>query len=323
MNLTVLSTGGTIASTSGEDGATPSKSGEEIVDAVPQIQEHATVTVEQVAQTPSYQMDTETLESIGDRVRELEETATEGIIITHGTDTLEETAYYLDIAVTPSIPVLVTGAQRRPDEVSPDGPANLLTAVRAIDEFTARSCGGVFVAINEEIHAARYATKVHTSKLEAFASPDAGPVAILNRNAINVKRKPESETPTLPTQSLDADVYQVKSGSTVGDGMITAAVDQGADGIVIEGTGLGNVTEAIGRVVQEAPDSIPIVITTRCASGEVDPVYGDTGGGETLRQHGAIFAGNLPTQKARLTLILARSAYDEREEIREVFKEFA
>ncbi|NIC00896.1 asparaginase [Halobacterium sp. R2-5] len=323
MEIVVLSTGGTIASTSGEDGATPAKSGEQLVSAVPEVTGYANVTVKQVERTLSFEMDVTTLESIAERVADLDDDPeVDAVVLTHGTDTLEETAFYLDAAVAPGTPVFLTGAQRRPDELSPDGPANLRTAFRAAREFADRDCGGVFVAFNEEIHAARYVTKAHTSKLEAFGSPGAGPVGTVERDTVRVIREPTSETPTVPARSLAADVYVVQSGTAVSADLLDAALQRDADGVVIEGTGLGNVTASLGDTIADATEHVPVVVTSRCFDGSVAPVYGGDGGGETLRRHGAIFASNLPAHKARLALQLALSAYDDHGEIRELFAAF-
>lgn len=320
MDITVLSTGGTIASTATDDGATPTKRGQELVGAVPELDEYADIDVEEVAQIPSFEMDTETLERIGRRVRELDaDRSVDAVVITHGTDTMEETAYYLDTALHPETPIFLTGAQRRPDERSPDGPSNLLTAVRAATAFHERDSAGVFVAFNEEVHAARRATKVHTSKLEAFTSVGAGPVATVSHDDVIIYRTPQSETDRIPTTELNADVYTVTSGSGVTGDLAEAALDRGAEGLVVEGTGLGNATEGIGTAVRESTRSgVPVVVASRCLEGETAPVYGGGGGGETLREYGAVFAGDLPAQKARLKLQLALTAYDDAEKVEQV-----
>lgn len=321
MQVTVLSTGGTIASTADDDGATPTKQGDELVTAVPELTDYADVEVEQIAQIPSFEMDTETLELIGNRVDKFDEDpSVDGIVITHGTDTMEETAYYLDVSLHPETPVFVTGAQRRPDEYSPDGPSNLLTAFRAAETFRAQNHGGVFVAFNEEVHAARTVTKTHTSKLETFCSVSTGPVATVDHNGTVIHRPPESESTHVPTLSLDADVYTVQSGSGVSGELIDAALERDPDGLVVEGTGLGNTTKSIGNAVREAiQENVPVVVTSRCFEGRTAPVYGGIGGGEKLREYGVMFGGDLPAQKARLKLTLALTAYDDVGKVRQVF----
>ncbi|WP_049920780.1 asparaginase [Halopiger djelfimassiliensis] len=316
MHVTVLSTGGTIASTAAEDGAHPTKRGQDLVAAVPELKEYASLTVEEVARVPSYEMDAETLETIGERVRAITDAdgsdAADAVVVTHGTDTMEETAYYLDVAVQPETPVFLTGAQRRPDEVSPDGPANLLTAVRAGRAFADRGAGGTFVAFDEAIHAARTATKVHTSRLDAFRSRDAGPVATVDREGVTIHRPPQRETRPLPATSLEPAVRTIKSGSCATGELVEAAVERGADGLVIEGTGLGNATAGIADAVRAAiDDGIPAVVTSRCLEGRTTPVYGGVGGGQRLRAHGAVFAGGLSAQQARIRLTLALEAFDD------------
>ncbi|MFC6717530.1 asparaginase [Natrialbaceae archaeon GCM10025810] len=329
MNVTVLTTGGTIASTAGDRGAEPTKGGRDLLEAVPELETHAEIAVEEVARVPSYEMDAETLETIGDRVRALEEEpSVDAVVLTHGTDTMEETAYVLDATVQPDVPVVLTGAQRRPDEVGADGPSNLLTAVHACEAFhdADASAGGTYVAFDEEIHAARAVTKVHASKLDAFRSVGCGPVASVDRDGVVVHRRPRSETVRIPVDPsnspLEPTVYTVKSGSCVDGELVEAALERGADGIVVEGTGLGNATAGIGAAVERAIDEgVPVVAASRCLEGRTTAVYGGEGGGRTLLERGATFAGDLPAQKARLKLALALSAYEDRSTIREVFED--
>ncbi|GAB3669732.1 asparaginase [Halopiger thermotolerans] len=323
MNVTLLSTGGTIASTDVDGGPKPTRTGAQLLEAVPELESHADLSVEEVAQVPSFEMDAETLETVGERVRGLEEDrSVDAVVVTHGTDTMEETAYYLDVTVRPETPVFLTGAQRRPDEVSPDGPHNLLTAVRAAAAFADRDAGGTFVAFNGEVHSARAVTKAHTSALEAFRSRTAGPVATIDRGGVAIHRTPRSETRPIDATSLAATVFTVKSGSAVTGDLVAAALERDADGLVIEGTGLGNATAGVADAVREAIESgVPVVVTSRCLEGRVTPVYGAEGGGERLREYGAVFAGDLSAQQARLRLALTLAALDEDENDSEAIRE--
>lgn len=312
MNVTVLGTGGTIASTDRDTGAVPTERGSAIVERVPALAEYGDVSVEQVAQVPSYEMTAETLESVGERVAQLDaDSETDAVVVTHGTDTMEETAYYLDATLRPDTPVLLTGAQRRPDERSSDGAANLVTAFAAAQAFADGGHGGTYIAFDEAIHSARFVTKVHTSALDAFSSPGVGPVATRDRNGIRVLRRPTSETAHIPDGTLDPTVFVVGSGAGVDERLGVAALEAGADGLVVNGTGLGNVTASLGEFVESTVgDGTPVVVTSRCVAGRTTPVYGGAGGGETLRAAGALFAEDLPAGKARLKLALALSRYD-------------
>ena len=315
----MLGTGGTIASTPGEAGAAPSLGADSLLDAVPELDEYADLRVEQVAQTPSFDAGVETVAAVAAAVGDV---SADGVVVTHGTDTMEESAYYLDLTLPADVPVVFTGAQRRPDEPSADGPANLLTAVRTATHDRLRDAGGVYVATDEELHAARDVTKTHTRKLDAFASPDAGPVAAVTREDVRFDREPGSRSrqfdvdPSAP----DATVAMVESGLGVGADGIEFGLDRGVDGVVLEGTGLGNATAALGDAVADAiAGGVPVVVTSRCLAGPTVPVYGTPGGGQTLRDHGAIFAGDLPAHKARLKLLVALEATSDLAELRECF----
>jgi len=322
-SVTILSTGGTIASTADEGGAAPTKSGAELVAAVPAIESYADVTVEEVLRTPSFDMTTDGMATVARAAREAVDDDAVGVVVTHGTDTMEESAYYLDLVLDLDAPVVLTGAQRRPDEVSPDGPSNLLTAVRAAAHERLRGADGVYVAFDEQLHAARDVTKGHTSALSAFVSPDTSPVARFTRDGIRVFREPGSRSASVGVTETDAEVAAVKSGAGVGRRAVDHAVADGLDGIVLEGTGLGNATASLGDAVGDAVDAgVPVVVTSRCRSGSVAPVYGTPGGGETLCAHGAIGGDDLPAHKARLKLMLVAAAVDGGiTAVRDVFEE--
>lgn len=162
LDIRILTTGGTIAATAGADGAVPTIEGDDLMEDVPRLEDRAEVSVEQVAQVLSFAMDRPILADICGRIDSM---STDAVVITHGTDTMEESAYYLDVALSPDRPVVFTGAQRRPDEPGADGPANLSTAITAAIELATRSAGGCYVAFNEELHAARDVVKAHTHKL--------------------------------------------------------------------------------------------------------------------------------------------------------------
>lgn len=310
--VAVISTGGTIASTQDKTAATPQKGGTELIEAVPKLSEYATLSVRDIAQVPSFDMDLDTIADIGDAAVDAAADGADGVVITHGTDTMEESAYVLDMTRDFDIPVVFTGAQRRPDEYSPDGPANMLTAVRAATHDRLQAAGGVYIAFDMELHSPRDVTKSHTSALGTFNSPDKGPIASFTRDDIRIHRQPGSYSETLAPTRSSADVRMIKSAVDVGSQQVDTAVEQGVDGIVIEGTGLGNTTSALGNAIKEAvEEGIPVVVTSRCHAGATAPVYGTDGGGQTLVDNGAVQAGDLPAHKARLKLALALAAVEE------------
>jgi len=301
MHVHVVATGGTIASTATKDGARPTLDGETLVDAAALEAVVDRVTVETVAERPGFDMDLATCATVLERVRASD---ADGVVVTHGTDTMEETVYAVDAAVGAGPPVVVTGAQRRPDEVSADGPANLRTAVRAATAD--RLDRGGFLAFDAELHAAVPATKAHTEALSTFTSPEVGPVASVSRDAIRWHRPPETSDLALGPDALERAherrVPVVVSGSGVPAETFERAVAD-ADGVVLAGTGLGNTTAAVGRAVAAA--EVPVVVASRCFAGTTEPVYGTPGGAVSLAEAGVGFAGALQPWTARIALKLA------------------
>lgn len=315
----VLSTGGTIASTAGPDGSTPSRSGDDLVSAVPDLETVATIDTELVCDELSFHLSTNDVESLASAVSRAAEDDVDGVVVTHGTDTMEESAYYLDLTVDADVPVVFTGAQRPADLAGADGPANLLSAVgvAADDRFTE----GVYVAFGDLVHAARWVTKAHAGRPEAYASPEAGPVAELTADGIALRREPTSESVSIPQTTLSARVEIVPSGLGVDARGLERAVADGVDGLVLAASGIGNTTPALGKGVADAIDAgVPVVVTTRCFDGAVAARYGGPGGSQTLRDHGTIPAGDLPPWKARIKLAAALSAFDDLEAVRTAFE---
>lgn len=323
----ILSTGGTIASTMGVSGATPTVEGHELVDEIGTLDEHGTVVTEQFAQVSSPDLTLDEVARLAQRVRESATEGVDGVVVTQGTDTMEETAFYLDLVLDLDVPVVFTGAQRRPDELSSDGPANLFGSVRAAAHPRLQATGGVYVYFNDELHAARDVTKAHASNVAAFRSPGTSPVAEAGKHGLRFRRPPGSKSITIPLDDLphgDAvpEVHLIQSGLGVGSALIDHSTDAAIDGIVVEGTGLGNVTPPIAEAMRTAVREVgPVVITTRCLEGSVEPIYGSSGGGRQLKAHGVIFGGDLPSHKARIQLILASSYTSDGEVIERMFEE--
>jgi len=310
MDVHVIATGGTIASTAdGDDrGAAPELSGDELVEAVPELETYADVSVETIADRPGFDMSPSVCARVAKRAHEVASDV-DGVVVTHGTDTLAETARYLDL--TCESPVVVTGAQRRPDEPGSDGPTNLTTAVRAAAHE--RVSGGSFVAFDEELHAAATVRKSHTCALDTFRSPEAGPIARFTRRRTHWYRNPEGSETTFPVPEPDEHptVPLVVSASGVGGAAFTDA-ERRADGIVVAGTGLGNTTASLGNAIAEA--TCPVVVTSRCHVGPSEPIYGTAGGAAALAEYDHVrFAHTTPwATRIELMLALADDRVEER-----------
>lgn len=301
MDVHVIATGGTIASTAdGDDrGAAPELSGDQLVNAVPAVGTHADISVETIADRPGFDMSPSVCARIGRRIHELR-SEVDGVVVTHGTDTLAETARYLDL--TCRSPVVVTGAQRRPDESGSDGPTNLVTAVRAAAHDRVEA--GSFVAFDEELHAAATARKSHTCALGTFRSPEAGPIARFTRRRVHWYREPEGAGATMPVPDPDdhPTVPLVVSASGVGRAAFDTA-EARADGVVVAGTGLGNATAAIGEAIADA--DCPVVVTSRCHAGPSEPIYGTAGGAAALAEYDHVRFAHATPWATRIELMLA------------------
>jgi L-asparaginase len=226
-----------------------------------------------------------------------------GVVVTHGTDTMEETAYLADLLVASDKPVIFTGAQRSADEPDSDGPRNLLNAIRAAASPAAARLGAM-ICFNEELHAARDVTKVHASAVQTFQSYDHGKLGAIDGERVVIDRRPAAR-PRYRVDRIEPRVPLIKLALGMDALPLDAALSHGAKAMVIEAFGLGNATvdvaDGVGRAVRAG---VPVVITSRCPAGRVKPVYGGGGGGRDLEDAGAIYAPGLAGVKARILLMV-------------------
>ncbi len=311
-NVHILSTGGTIASTDSEGGAQPNKRGSDLIADLDDTGQSVDLIVEQVAQTPSFDIDFETMASVVRRAEAAVSEGADGIVVTHGTDTMEESAYFSALTTEIDVPIVFTGAQRRPDELSPDGPANLANAIRVVAHDQLQNVGGTYIVFNDEIHTARAVRKMHTSQLHTFQSPGIGPLGTLFRDRIQFHAAPDGSDKLFDPIGPECTVRIIPSCAGMSRNPIDEAVDASVNGIIVEGTGLGNTTAKISEAVADAIDhGIPTIVTSRCPGGVTVPVYGGGGGGKSLLDHGVGFADGLPAHKARIKLALALDQSDD------------
>ncbi|QRI63123.1 asparaginase [Shinella sp. PSBB067] len=230
----------------------------------------------------------------------LADPAVDGVVVTHGTDTMEESAYMADLLVESDKPVVFTGAQRAADAPDSDGPRNIADAVRVAG--APGTCGlGTLLCFEQEFHAARDVTKSHTSRVDTFVSGEHGKLGEVDGDTVIVHRRPNLAG-TISTDRVEEDVEIVKLGIGTTDRSIRLAAAAGVKGIVIEGFGRGNATPPVtAAAIELVGQGIPVVMTSRCQRGRVKPIYGN-GGGRTLAEGGVIFAGDLSAQKARILL---------------------
>ncbi|BCP61077.1 L-asparaginase [Streptococcus parasuis] len=231
----------------------------------------------------------------------------DGFVITHGTDTLEETAYFLDTMSIPQKPIVVTGAMRSSNELGSDGIYNYRTALRvAADEKSADK--GVLVVMNDEIHAAKYVTKTHTTNVSTFQTPTHGPLGLVTKREILFFKAADKRV-RFDLQAINGVVPIIKSYADMDTILLDALVEAPISGLVIEALGAGNLPPAsISAIKKLINKQLPIVLVSRCFNGIAEPVYAYDGGGIQLEELGVLFVKELNSQKARIKLLIALNA---------------
>ena len=305
--IAIIFNGGTISMKIDEKikAAVPSLSAEEIMSMIPGVEEYAEIEAYTFSSMPSPHMTLETMLKLSKFTTELvEREDIDGVVITHGTDTLEETADLLDLTVRTKKPVVVTGAMRSGSELGYDGPFNLATSIcTAIsDEAVGR---GVLVCFNGELNSASEVTKANSMALNAFRTPNFGPIGIVdNDNVIFYRDANYSEK--YDVSEIKKQVALIKCVVDMDSSYIDYLIEKGCGGIVIEALGRGNVPPKMVDGIKKATElNIPVVVVSRCFEGRVFESYGYEGGGKQLKDLGVIFGDTLPGQKARIKLILA------------------
>ena len=302
-----LATGGTIAMKIDpvKKAPVPAISGDDLLQTVPDVGRHAHIEVQNLSNVPSDYMDPPRWQQLSAAVRQaLGRDEVAGVVVSHGTDTLEETAWWLDLTIRSDKPVVLIGAQRNASASDFDGPRNLLNAVRIAVDPGARD-KGVMLAMNNQINAAREVTKTHTANVETFNSGDYGFLGEVWPDRISWHRTPlrrqhialrDGEMPRVDIIAM----YGGAEGS-----LLRHAVDTGAKGIVVQGLGMGNMNQSMFEAVKFAlGKGVPVVVSTRVANGRVMANYGFEGGGRTTFDAGAVMADDLSPQKARILLML-------------------
>ncbi len=310
----VLATGGTIASTGNyygdKGGAVTHVSVEQLVSAAPGIDKVATLSAEQFSNVASGAIGPTQWLALSKRISAVlaERPALAGVVVTHGTDTMEETAFFLDLTVASDKPVVVTGSMRPADAIGADGPANLFNAVRAAAAPISRARGAM-VLMDDRLYAAREVTKTNTTRVETFQAPEHGPLAIADHDTLYFNRRPPTARATFDISNVTGlprvdIIYSYGGADSV---LIDAAVAAGAKGLVVAGVGAGGTTPGQAPALRRAAQKgVIIVVGSRTGSGRV------SGGGP-------IAAGDLNVQKARVLLMLALSRASSPDEVAKLF----
>ncbi len=321
--VAVFSLGGTISSVdSGGKGVEPTLTGEALVADVPQIAEVAEVSAVSFRQAASGELTVRDLRELSSEIERSVDEGASGAVVTQGTDTIEETAFVLDLLADRNAPLVVTGAMRNPTLPSADGPANLLAAIQVAASETARSLG-TMVVFNDEIHAGRFVRKTHTSNPATFRSDPVGPIGWISEGITRIVLHPQGARKiALPEDTQDRSValLTIALGD---DGRLLPAIEQeGYAGLVIEALGGGHVPSVMVKALEDLAAKMPVILASRTGSGEVlRATYGFSGSETDLIERGLIPAGPLDGLKARLLLTLLLQSGATQEEISQAFKQ--
>lgn len=302
-------------------GAVPALTSAEILEATRGIDAVTGVETEEWGAFPGPHMTVERMWALRNRIAEhLLRPEVTGVVVTHGTDTLEESAYLVARSLSAEKPVVFTGAMRTVSDLGWDGPANLLEAVRVAASPEMRG-NGVLIVISGQIFAGLDATKTNTHLLDAFESPGLGPIGVLDEGELIMHRELPPARPIIdpPVLATPVDVIFVVAGC---DERLLEASRPVARAVVIAAMGRGNVPPAMVPAIERwIADDKPVVLTSRTQGGRVGHTYGYAGGGRRLEEMGVIFGGSRRAQQARIDLMLALGAGMSITAIRSVFGE--
>lgn len=303
----LISTGGTITMTTGSAGGAiaPTLTGEDLVRAVPELAQRAVLEVVSYSTIPSASL---TLGNLVDIARLIDARMSEGFsgaVVVQGTDTLEETAFVLDVLAASGRPIVVTGAMRGASAPGADGPANLLAAVTVASSAAANRLGALAV-LNDEIHAARYVQKSHTALPSAFASPGFAPIGRVIEGRAHIYARLPRPAPLSSPQNVDDLAVALVKVALGDDGrMLRVLPELGYRGAVIEAMGAGHLPAHFSEKIEQLAAVMPVVLATRVAAGPIfQGTYGFKGAEIDLISRGAIPGGYLTGTKASLLLRL-------------------
>ncbi len=320
--VVIIFTGGTISMkidpTFG--GIQPALSAQEILDLSPSLHKLADIVLHEFGAYPGPHFTPTMMLDLGEIVRGyLRDDEIAGVVITHGTDTLEETACFLDCYLDSPKPVVVVGSMRNASDLDWDGPRNLRDSVLLATSPRARNMG-VLVCLAETVHAASEVSKVDTSNIQTFESVDFGPLGRVVQGAVQIYRSAVHRD-TIPVTTIPRLVPILTTYSGQETEIAEFIVNQKPDGIVVEAMGVGNVPPTVAPILMKAAsDGIPVIVVSRCLVGRVERIYSYDGAGKMLYEAGLIFADYINAQKARIKLLMAVGANIDKQELRDIFE---
>ncbi|RKY94938.1 MAG: asparaginase [Ignavibacteriae bacterium] len=300
-------------------GAVPRYSGEELVEMMPKAREMADISCYDFGKYPGPHVTPEIMLELSRHIKlKLAENKFDGVIVTHGTDTLEETAYLLDLTIKTDIPIVVTGSMKNSSETGWDGPGNLLDSISVCLNSNSQNMG-VLVCLNGEVNAASEVTKIFSDEVDTFKSLDFGSLGFVQSGKVIYNRLPRN-LEHIETNKIITNVDLITVYSGMEDKFFKFSADSNIEGLVIEALGIGNVPPAAFEGIKYVTEKkIPVVLVSRCPAGETDDIYSYPGAGKHLHDLGVIFTDYLNGQKARIKLILALGTTSNISELNKMF----
>jgi len=320
--ILIVFTGGTFSMMIDENtgGAVPYFSGEQLLQKIPEAKELAEIDCYDFGKYPGPHMTPELMFSLSNKIKDfLKENKYRGVIVTHGTDTLEETAYMLDLTIKTEVPIVIIGSMKNSSEPDWDGPKNLTDAISVC--LNPNSHGiGVLVCLNGEINAASEVTKIYTEEVDSFHSLDFGALGFVQNGKVFFNRMPR-KLEVIDTQKIVPNVDLLTVYAGMSDKFFRFSADSGTEGLIVEALGVGNVPPAAFEGIKYAVEKdIPVVLVSRCPAGETEDIYSYPGAGRWLHELGVIFTDFLNGQKARIKLIVALGITKDIKRLREMFE---
>lgn len=317
--ILLLHTGGTISMKMNDTGSVLPNEKNPLLGVSEQLSNYANIQEMEVFNYPSPHITPKEMLHLRDCIIQYtNEHKVDGIVITHGTDTLEETAYFLDLTTQFEFPIVLTGAMRSSNELGADGVYNLLEAVRVACCDDARN-KGVLVVMNDEIHQAFNITKTSTSSVNTFQSPQYGPIGLVTKKMVLIHHAPVNRR-YAEVNSIEKRVALLKVYAGMEKDLLEAILELNYDGVVLEGLGQGNVPPDVAYGIRKLLDAnIPVILVSRCFNGIVEGVYAYEGGGKSLENMGVILANGINGQKARLKLLIGLNQKNKPVDLKEFF----
>lgn len=303
--LLILHTGGTISMSEDENGNVSPSAKNPLLNALEKLSHPAELYQEAILNLPSPHMTLNHWQLLKNRIEKaVHSERFDGIVITHGTDTLEETAYFLDLALNVNIPIAITGAMRSSNELGADGLINLQSAI-LVALCPESQNKGVLVVMNDEIHHAKFVTKTHTTNVATFQTPTFGPCGLIAKNRV-IYFQHLSNYERYPIEKIEkTNVQLVKAYVGMDSFLLEQLALSRCEGVIIEGFGAGNLPPSCLNGISALLNAdIPVVLVSRAFNGVTQDVYDYLGGGKQLKQQGVIFTTGLSGQKARIKLLV-------------------